>query len=173
MKISVLEKTKGCMPKIIDKGEWIDLYTSEDVHLTTPYVTSLKKSKDAPRAREVIFSSTLIPLGVAMKLPEGFEAVMAPRSSTFKNYGLIQVNSIGIIDNLFSGNNDEWKLPVMATREVTIPKGTRLCQFRIQLSQKATLKQKLKWLFSSKITLTPVSSLDSGDRGGFGSTGIK
>lgn len=171
MKISVLEKTKGCVPKIIDKGEWIDLYTSEDVHLTTPYITSLKKSKDAPRAREVIFSSTLIPLGVAMKLPEGFEAIISPRSSTFKNYGIMQTNSLGVIDNSYSGDNDEWKLPVIATRETTIPKGTRLCQFRIQLSQKASLWQKLKWLFSNKITLTPASSLDSSDRGGFGSSG--
>lgn len=100
MVINVLEKTKGCLPKIIKKGEWIDLYSSEEISLPAPQVTALRKIKgDSPaKVREVDFFSTLIPLGVAMKLPEGYEAIVAPRSSTFKNYGIMQTNSFGVID---------------------------------------------------------------------------
>ena len=123
--------------------------------------------------RDVKFDFKLIPLGVAMKLPKGFEAVLLPRSSTYKKFGIIQTNSIGVIDNTYCGNNDEWKYPAIALRDTVIKKGDRICQFRIQLSQKATLWQKIKWFLSSGIKIIKVDSLDNNDRGGFGSTGVK
>lgn len=177
MKIKILEKTDGCMPIIFKNGDWIDLFTAEDVYLKAPQANKMhirnKGNAELPevRTRDVDFDSRRIPLGVAMSLPEGFEAHVLPRSSTFKKYGLMQVNSQGVIDCRFNGNNDEWKLPVVATRSVFIPKGTRLCQFRIQLSQKATVWQKLRWLFSNSIELVRVASLSEESRGGFGSTG--
>lgn len=174
MNIKVLEKTEGCMPEIFKVGDWIDLITAEEVVLKAPQANKMhirnKSKEDIPevRTRDVDFDFKLIPLGVAMEIPKGYEAYIVPRSSTFKNFGLIQTNSKGIIDNLYCGDNDEWKLPVIATRDITIPKGTRICQFRIQLSQKATVWQKLKWLFSGPAKLVQVSSLDNPDRKGFG-----
>lgn len=173
MKIKVLEKTPGCMPEILEVGDWIDLRAAKDIHLAAPYANTLhrkryKNSDDNTAFRDVQFHYTMIPLGVAIGLPKGYEAYLLPRSSTFKNYGVLQTNSKGIIDYSYCGNNDEWKLPVVSTREVTIPKGTRIAQFRIQLSQKATVWQKLRWLFTSKIKLERVSSLSDNDRGGFG-----
>lgn len=94
-----------------------------------------------------------------MKLPEGYEAIMSPRSSTFKNWGLIQTNSIGVIDSTFNGDNDIWMFPAYATKAVTIPAGTRLCQFRIQKEQ-------------PKIEFNVVESLGEEDRGGLGSSGL-
>lgn len=176
MIIKVLEKTNGCFPQIFDKGDWYDLSTAEEIKLKAPQANKMhirnKGNRQLPevRTRDVDFDWTLIPLGVAIEVPKGYEAILVPRSSAFKNYGIVQTNSIGVIDNSFSGEQDEWKLPVVATREVTIPKGTRLCQFRIQLSQKATFWQKLQWLFSSKVTLKQVDSLAGKSRGGFGST---
>ena len=93
-----------------------------------------------------------------MKLPEGYEAIMAPRSSTFKNWGITQTNSIGVIDSSYCGDNDIWMFPAHATKTVTIPAGTRICQFRIQEEQ-------------PKIKFIPVSSLGNEARGGLGSTG--
>ena len=93
-----------------------------------------------------------------MKLPDGYEAIVAPRSSTFKNYGLIQTNGIGIIDSTYCGNNDEWLMPVLATRETMIHKNDRICQFRIQKKQPT-------------IKFVVVDKLGDEDRGGFGSTG--
>lgn len=175
MTIKVLEKTEGCMPQILAKGDWIDLYTAEDITLKAPYAKTLhivkKDNNKNEKLRDVVFDSTLINLGVAMELPKGFEAVAVPRSSTFKKYGIIQSNMVGVIDNSYCGNDDIWWLPVTATRNVTIPKGTRLCQFRVQLSQKATVWQKIKWLFSNGIKLKKVDSLDDTDRGGFGTSG--
>lgn len=100
----------------------------------------------------------IIPLGVAIKLPKGFEALLLPRSSTFKKYGIIQTNSIGIIDETYCGNNDEWKMPVFATREVVIPKNVRIAQFRLLEHQ-------------PKVNIMEVTELSGKDRGGFGSTG--
>lgn len=175
MTIKVLEKTEGCMPQIIDKGDWIDLYTAEDIVLRAPYAKTLhivkKDGNNTEKLRDVIFDSALVNLGVAMKLPKGFEAIIAPRSSTFKKYGIIQSDMIAVIDSSYCGNNDIWKLPITATRNITIPKGTRLCQFRVQLSQKATVWQKIKWLFSNGTKLKKVDSLDDTDRGGFGTSG--
>lgn len=174
MKIKVLEKTKGCMPKIIKKGDWIDLTTAEEIVLRGPISKTLRKkikNKEVEeRFRDVEFLSALVPLGICASMPKGYEAIIAPRSSTFKKWGIIQTNSIGVIDGSYCGDNDEWKMPVLATHSVVIPKGTRIAQFRIQLSQKATFWQKLQWLFSSKIKLVQVSSLDNKDRGGFGTT---
>lgn len=125
--------------KVIEIGDWIDLRSAESV--------CLYKGEKA-----------LLRLGVAMKLPDGYEAILAPRSSTFKNYGIIQTNGIGIIDSTYCGNNDEWMMPVLATREVMIHKNDRICQFRIQKKQPT-------------IKFVVVDKLGDEDRGGFGSTG--
>lgn len=101
----------------------------------------------------------LIDLGVSMKLPEGYEAHIAPRSSTFKNYGIIQTNSVGVVDNSYSGTNDIWKMPCYFTRDTTINSYDRICQFR--------LVKKMK-----PVDFAEVNSLDSIDRNGFGSTGV-
>jgi len=174
MTIKVLEKTEGCLPKVIAIGDWIDLTTSVDITLRAPFATMLKrhrKGKEEERTREVIFDSTLIPLGICVEVPKGMESVIVPRSSTFKKYGILQSNSEGIIDYKYNSNEDEWKMPILSTRAVTIPKGTRIAQFRIQLSQKATFWQKIKWLFSNSIKIEKVDTLDNEKRGGFGSTG--
>lgn len=125
----------------IECGDWIDLRSAENVTL---------------RAGEF----RLIHLGVAMELPEGYEAITAPRSSTFKNFGIIQTNSIGVIDELYKGDNDEWLYPVYALRDTKINFDDRICQFRIQKKM-------------PKITFEEVESLNNEDRNGFGSTGIK
>lgn len=125
--------------KVTEIGDWIDLRSAETV--------CLYKGEKA-----------LLRLGVAMKLPDGYEAILAPRSSTFKNYGIIQTNGIGIIDSTYCGNNDEWMMPVLATREIMIHKNDRICQFRIQKKQPA-------------IKFVVVDKLGDEDRGGFGSTG--
>ncbi len=179
MKIKILEKTPGCMPEEFKVGEWYDLKTTEDIKLKAPQANKMhirnkgKENEAEIRTRDVDFYSTLIPLGVAMEIPEGYEAVIAPRSSSFLKWGILQTNSIGIIDSSYCSDKDEWKMPVVATRTITIPKGTRICQFRIQLSQKATIWQKIKWLFSKKAKLEQVFSLENEERGGFGSTGTK
>ena len=121
------------------KSDWIDLRASEDVEL---------------KAGEF----RLIPLGVAMELPKGYEAHLVPRSSTFKNYGIIQTNSCGIIDCTYCGDEDMWRMPVYATRDTVIRKNDRICQFRIMEHQ-------------PKITFSQVESLGNINRGGFGSTG--
>ena len=100
----------------------------------------------------------LIPLGVGMILPEGYEAHLAPRSGTFKNYGIIQTNHVGVIDESYCGNNDEWKYPAYALRDTVIHKGDRICQFRIMEKQ-------------PEIEFVEVAALKDKDRGGFGSTG--
>ena len=93
-----------------------------------------------------------------MELPQGYEALITPRSSTFKRWGLLQTNSVGIIDSTYCSNDDIWGMPVYATKPVSIPKGTRLCQFRILESQPT-------------IDFQETSSLNNETRGGFGSTG--
>lgn len=121
------------------KSDWIDLRASQRVEL---------------KAGEF----KLIPLGVAMELPRGYEAHVVPRSSTFKNYGILQVNSCGIIDGSYCGNDDQWYMPVYATRDTVIGKNERICQFRIMENQ-------------PPLTFTRVERLEGPDRGGFGSTG--
>ena len=127
--------------KKIVVGDWVDLSAAEDVFLNEG-------------------ESTIIKLGVAMQLPDGFEALLAPRSSTFKKYGIIQTNSVGVIDETYCGDNDEWGLPVYATRFIHIPKHTRICQFRI-IEHQPTLE------------FRKVQTLGNKNRGGFGSTGEK
>ena len=124
---------------VADKSDWIDLRAAETVTL---------------RAGEF----RLIPLGVAIALPEGYEAHIVPRSSTFRNYGILQTNSMGVVDYSYRGDNDQWQMPAYATRDVTIEKNARICQFRIVRNQ-------------PHLTFTRVEHLDGPDRGGFGSTG--
>ena len=101
----------------------------------------------------------LIPLGVAMELPEGYEAHVIPRSSTFKNYGILQTNSMGLIDESYCGDNDQWFMPVYATRDTVIHQNDRICQFRLMDHQVS-------------LEITEVEHLEGKDRGGFGSTGV-
>lgn len=163
MKIKAREIIEGSKFEIIAKGDWIDLKTREDIVLKAPYVDGT--------TGKVIFDSALINLGVAMQLPKGFEAVLLPRSSTFSKFKILLWNGQGVIDNTYSGNDDEWKFGAISIADIIIPRGTRIGQFRIQLSQKATMWQKLKWLFSSGIKVEWVDNLDNNNRGGFGSTG--
>lgn len=160
IKVKVL--TEGCMPKKAAGGDWYDLVCAQDFYLKSPKVAADKVCS---------FYTWLVPLGVAMELPKGYEAHIVPRSSTYKNYGLLMQNSLGVIDNAYCGDSDQWRFPAVALRSTTVSKGTRLCQFRIALTQDATLWQKIRWLFSRKVRLVRVSSLDNPNRGGFGSTG--
>lgn len=141
------------MPKISENGDWIDLYVAKDTEVH----------------RRVV---TYVPLGVAMQLPEGYEAVMIPRSSTAKKKRVLMANSVGLIDGSYCGNDDEWAFPAYAiANNAVLHKGDRICQFKIQLSQKATVWQKIKWLFSNKIEIKKVAHLSNLARGGFGSSG--
>ena len=123
----------------IEKGDFIDLRSAEDIDL------------DAG-------DFAIIKLGVGMKLPEGYEAHIVPRSSTYKKWGIIQTNSVGIVDNSYSGDNDQWMMPVLAMRDTHISKNDRICQFRIVEKQ-------------PDVEFTVVEKLDDEDRKGFGSTG--
>ena len=142
--------------EVTQKGEWVDLHLAEDV--------TLKKGE-----------FKLLPLGIRMELPEGFEAHVAPRSSTFKNYKILQVNSIGIIDSTFCGPKDEWKMPVLATEDITIEKHTKICQFRIMPSQFASSHTKYTWILYDGVEFVEEEWLTGNEesRGGFGSTGEK
>lgn len=120
-------------------GDWIDLRSAEDVTM---------------KAGEY----KMIPLGVAMELPSGYEALVAPRSSTFRKYGILLANSVGIIDEAYKGDNDEWNFLAYATKDTKIRKNERICQFRIIQHQPL-------------IHLQEVESLGNADRGGIGSTG--
>lgn len=125
----------------IEKGDWIDLRAAETVEM---------------KAGEF----RLIKLGVGMKLPDGYEAHIVPRSSTFKNFGIIQTNHIGIVDSSYCGDNDQWLFPAYALRDTVIRKNDRICQFRIVEKQ-------------PKLNFEEVEHLEDTDRGGFGSTGTK
>lgn len=159
------------LPKIIAKGDWVDLRSAKDVTLKAPII------KNINRSNKVDFSTTLIPLGVAMLLPDGMEANVVARSGTFKNYGIMQINTFAVIDGGkfgYNGPNDEWKFQAVALKNTIIPVNERVCQFRIQLSQKATIWQKLKWLFTSGVEIIEVDNLpEKEDRGGFSTTGTK
>ena len=140
MKVYIKYFVEGLTPvQKIEKGDWIDLRAAEDVEM---------KAGDWGFIR----------LGVGMILPEGYEAHVAPRSSSYKTWGIIQTNSLGIVDNSYSGTNDIWKYPVLAMRDTEIKVNDRICQFRIV--------QKMP-----KVEFVEVSELDVEDRGGFGSTG--
>ena len=123
----------------INKGDLIDLRAAETVEM--------KKG-----------DFKLIKLGVGMKLPDGYKANVYPRSSTYKNFGIILANSVGQIDNSYSGDSDEWRFPAIALRDTVIHKNDRICQFRIMKHQPT-------------IEFDEVEHLDGEDRNGFGSTG--
>ena len=123
------------------KSDWIDLRCAEE--------TVLKQGE-----------MKLIPLGVGMKLPKGYEAHVVPRSSTFKNVGILQANSYGIVDESYSGDDDQWFFPAYAVRDTVIHVNDRICQFRIFEHQPTLVFQE-------------VDRLDKKNRGGFGSTGVK
>ena len=122
-----------------ERGDWIDLRAAEDVEL---------------KAGEF----KLISLGVSMQLPEGYEAIIIPRSSTFKHWGVIQTNHCGLIDNSYCGDDDVWMFPALATRDVLIEKNSRICQFRIQKKME-------------DVTFNTVDKLGNPNRSGFGSSG--
>ncbi|MGN0354818.1 MAG: dUTP diphosphatase [Muricoprocola sp.] len=122
------------------KSDWIDLRAAQDVEL--------KKGE-----------YKLIPLGVAMKLPAGYEAYIVPRSSTFKNFGIIQTNHQGVVDESYCGDDDQWFMPVYATRDTVIHVNDRICQFRLMKHQPV-------------IEFEEKQELEKENRGGFGSTGI-
>lgn len=128
------------MPQEFAQGDWIDLAAAKDYCFRPG-------------------DSGCIDLGIAAVLPEGYEAHIVPRSSTFGRYGLIQTNGVGIIDNSYCGDNDIWKMPVYATASVIIRKGTRLCQFRIVKKM-------------PEVELIQVETTGKVDRGGLGSTGV-
>ena len=121
------------------KSDWIDLRAAEDVAL---------------KAGEY----RLISFGISIKIPEGYEAHVVPRSSTFKNFGILQSNSCGIIDCSYCGENDIWKMPVYAVRDTEIHVNDRIAQFRIMENQ-------------PRILFEEVEHMEGQDRGGFGSTG--
>lgn len=125
----------------IAKGDWCDIRAAETVEL--------KKGE-----------FKLIPLGIAMQLPEGYEAHVVPRSSTFKNFGIVQTNSFGVIDNSYCGDNDQWFFPAYALRDTIIRKNDRICQFRIAKKQ-------------PDLEFEETDHLCNPDRGGHGSTGVK
>lgn len=170
MKIKVKEIVKGCKFEVIKKGDWIDLRAGEPILMSAPQA-GVQYEKDGSKFRDVFFDNKLIRLGIAMSLPKGYEAVVVPRSSTFKSFNVIQSNSMGVIDYTYRGDTDEWKLPVISLNHTIINVGDRICQFKIQLSQKATVWQKIKWLFTSKIKFEWVEHLETNSRGGFGTTG--
>lgn len=124
---------------ILPNGDWVDLRAAETVEL---------------KAGEF----KLISLGVSMKLPNGYEAHIVPRSSTFKKWGVLQTNSVGIVDNSYSGENDIWRFPALAMRDTVINEGDRICQFRIVKKMEA-------------VEFEVVEHMEDADRGGFGSTG--
>lgn len=165
MKIKVKYHNTRCKFDFISKGEWIDLRASGMTVFDGPHVSELDG--------KVIFDYQLIPLGFAMELPKDFEALVNPRSGTFKNYCIMMTNSQGIIDSTYCGNNDQWMFPAIAFKSRTINEGERICQFRIQPSQKASIWTKIKWLFTNKIEFVEVDDLQNANRGGFSSTGVK
>ncbi len=140
IKIQYLNDEIERLRYIDGKSDWIDLRAAETVEL---------------KAGEF----KLIHLGVAMKLPQGYEAHLVPRSSTFKNFGIIQTNHMGVIDESYCGSSDWWKMPVYAVRDTVINKGDRICQFRITEHQPQIVFEE--------------TELSDCSRGGFGSTGVK
>lgn len=126
--------------EVNEVGDWVDLRAGKDMDLEP-------------------LDFAYIPLGVCMQIPEGYTAIIAPRSSTFKKWGIIQTNSIGVIDERYCGDNDEWCLPVFALRRTHIHKNDRICQFRL-------IKK------TEPVDFIRVKMLGNTDRGGLGSTGV-
>ena len=139
-----------CLPVKAEGGDWYDLFASKDVFVPSSIVKPI-----------------LIPLGIAVELPEGYEAHIVPRSSTFKTWGIIQTNHMGVIDESYNGDNDQWRFPAYCLCPKTsmdgvfgsfIHRGDKICQFRIMEHQ-------------PEFNFVKVDSLGNADRGGFGSTG--
>ncbi len=141
LKVKYLNDEVKRLQYIDGKSDWIDLRAAERVEM---------------KAGEF----KLIHLGVAIELPEGYEAHLVPRSSTFKNFGILQANSMGIIDETYCGPNDWYRFPALAMRDTVIEVNERICQFRIEKHQPA-------------LVFEEVAELAGKDRGGFGSTGTK
>ncbi|HIS81157.1 MAG TPA: deoxyuridine 5'-triphosphate nucleotidohydrolase [Candidatus Scatomonas merdavium] len=140
IRIQYLDDTIERLCYIDGKSDWIDLRAAEDVEL---------------KAGEF----RLIHLGVAMQLPAGYEAHIVPRSSTFKNFGILQTNHMGVIDETYCGPEDWWRMPVYAVRDTVIHKNDRICQFRLMEHQPGIVFEEGK--------------LQGENRGGFGSTGVR
>ena len=174
MKIKIKLLDLACTIEPNKKGEWIDLRARYNSWLAGPQVEILSKPKgqNNPIA-PVITTSTLLSLGVSMKLPKYFEANILPRSSTFSSFGIIMANGMGIVDSTYCGNLDEWKFNALVIKDSHIEAGDRIAQFRIRPSQFAPWWVKLKWLFVNKIEFDYVEDLKNPTRGGFGSTGLK
>lgn len=147
----------------MQKTETIEIkYFSEEID-KLEYIGGKSDWIDLRASETVVFKAgefKLIPLGVGMRLPKGYEAHVVPRSSTFKNYGLIQTNSCGIIDGSYCGDEDMWMVPMYATKDVVVQKNDRICQFRIMENQ-------------PRINFLKVEHLGETNRGGFGTTGVK
>lgn len=139
LKIKYHSKEIEKLDYIAGKSDWIDLRSAQEV--------DLKKGE-----------SCRISLGVSVELPKGYEAIVVPRSSTFQNFGIIQTNHMGVIDETYCGDNDLWMVPVLAVRDTHISVNDRICQFRIQKHQ-------------PQIVFEETQALGHADRGGFGSTG--
>lgn len=121
------------------KSDWVDLRCAEEI--------TMKKGE-----------FRLIPLGIAVELPHGYEAHIVPRSSTFKNFGIIQTNHMGVVDESYCGNNDQWYMPAYALKDTEIHVNDRVCQFRIMEHQPA-------------VSFAECDHLGNADRGDIGSTG--
>lgn len=154
MKIRIKYFEESTKLKKIAKGNWIDVYANKDVFVK-------------------VNERAMIPLGFALELPSGWEAHLAPRSSTFKTWGIIQTNSVGVVDDTYIGDNDQWYMPVyclegknieiidgVEVKGTWIRKGDKIAQFRIMEVM-------------PEIEFDEVESFGNSDRGGFGSTGSK
>lgn len=172
LKIYIKVLAECCKPEIKEDSDWIDLRAAETVAFEDPFANTLHKQSNN-RLRNVVFDSKYIPLGVVMQLPAGCEGWIVPRSGTWRHYKMMQANHKGIVDQSYCGPNDQWYLPAVAFGKVTINKGERICQFRVALSQKATLWQKIKYWLSSGIELVFVDELNNPNRGGLGHSGMK
>lgn len=137
--MKIIVKYHNGAGKLECHGAWIDLSASEDIDLHKGEVK-------------------IIPLGVSMKLPEGCEGILAPRSSTCLKHGILMANSIGIIENEYCGNDDVWGFAAYAIRDTHIEKGTRIAQFRVLRSM-------------SDVQIIQIDDMNCASRGGYGSTG--
>ncbi len=149
--------------EILEQGDWIDLRSNISYTARGPFVS----------ADSIVPDTKLIPLGISMELPKYFEANILPRSGSFKNFGFILLNSMGIIDHPYKGNKDEWMANLEFLKNAQINKGDRILQFRIRPTQFAPWWVHLKWIFKKKIEFVYVDDLENSNRGGFGSSGTK
>ena len=142
MKTIYIKKLRDVeLPSKVEIGDWIDLRAAEETRIGEGQYK-------------------LIPLGIAMQLPKGYEANIVPRGSTFKNFGILQTNCYGVVDESYCGDEDEWFFPAYATQFAIIKKGDRICQFRINKKME-------------EIEFIEVQNLNNTNRGSHGSTGVK